>query len=150
VRSLRLNVRFALRSRQRFPTLGYTAANLRGAWRRSDPARLERWQPRVPSAEDIARWEASKREREQTRARRLIEGPAVYTGRVETRPAWRGVTLLDLPRQDDVHDWVCDALGLDGYGADSVRARITVELLADEEAPPPDGLSDEGDGDGDE
>jgi hypothetical protein len=85
----------------------------------------------APSPEELAVLEGERRERENTRARLAVDGPAVYEGKVESRVAYRGIRLADREERRDLDDWLCDVLGLDGWAGDHVRARISVELVGD-------------------
>jgi len=127
------DLRVALRSAARFSFVRHLLRNVRSAWIRSDPDWVRRLQESfTPTAEQRDAAERARREREQSRAQRAAQGPAVYHGEVVARVAGRGIVLSEHPQRAHLDDWVAETLALDTYVGDHVRARISVELLCDD------------------
>jgi hypothetical protein len=97
VRWVGRDITVAARSAVRLSLVRHLAANVRRAWLWSDPEWSERLFERMaPSSEELAVLERERRERENTRARLAVTGPAVYEGEVKARVAYRGIRPISV------------------------------------------------------
>lgn len=139
---LAAEARYEVRSALGLEPLRRIGRAVRGAWLVSDPHWADRLQSEMA---DMSAERHAEVERRRVAARaRLAQrgGQASYVGELRVRVAGRGVRLDEHPQCPSLDGWLTDELGLDDYGGDHARVRITVELLdADEPQQRPDATS---------
>ena len=106
--------------------------SIRRAWWRSDPVG---WSKRMdvlfaPRPEFAAAREQETQRLAQARERFLSRG-ASFSGTLHARVVYRGMILDDGQSRQNLADWLCDQLGLDGYGGDQLDVRIVIQPLDD-------------------